>query len=155
MWQGGKAIILEGVNNVVNLPEIDFESVLPSIWGIVAGDHLAKLLGVKERESKKSGRRMWVWRWKILEGPCTGMEIVSFTDDGSTTNHPLMVGALHNHLQVMGFEDGESVDTDEYLGKKAVLMVDMCENKGKSKGKAFPYVTKILPPGAAHLTDVT
>ena len=132
------------------LPDYNMSDLPTDSREVFCGDHLARLIQVDELISRNTGRKMWGWSWKIIEGWCTGRKILSFTDDGTKLNHPLMIEALDNHLLVMGFKDGGYVDTDEYIGKKAVLVVVLYEKEG-SKSGARPYVERILPPQAAHL----
>ena len=83
------------------LPDYKMSDLPEDSRDVIFGDHLARLIQVDELISRNTGIKMWGWSWMIIEGPCAGRKILSFTDDGTQLNHPLMVEALDNHLLVM------------------------------------------------------
>jgi len=99
--------------------------------GINPGKYIAKLTDVIEEESQSSGQPTLVWYWEIVSSAdgdrsFEGKEIKSWT----SLQEQALFG-LKNHLEAFGESGDVDVETDKYIGKKAVLVVG--KNKYKSK----------------------
>lgn len=126
----------------LNLDEI---SEGPSI--VEPGKYLCKLTDIMEKESS-SGNDMLVWHWDIIEstdGDDTfiGRELRSWT---TLVEHALF--GLKEHLEAFG-ESGEiDVDTDKYIGKKAILTVGKHKYKDRASGEEKEG-TRVIAVGSA------
>ena len=130
-------------------PNYDMYDILPEQSDISAGEYHAELKQVRERISERRNLPILAWFWEIKQGRFKGREMVSFTDNGTKVNHDLMIDALLNHLQALGYKGEKSVNIADYIGKQAILAVVLRKRKG-SKGRAYPFVDRILPLDAAH-----
>lgn len=120
----------------VNLDEIpDFVSVAP-------GKHRARLEECDEDVSQ-AGNDMLVWGWKVIEGEEEGRTIRSYT---SLLEDAL--GGLKTHFAAFGYTEGiADVDTDDFIGKTALLVVTKHKYRDRDSGdeKEGTSVANVLP----------
>jgi len=91
------------------------------------GKHRAKLANVEERESNSSGHPTLYWEWEGADEASQGGTIRSFS---SLQDHAL--GSLKMHCEAFGLHGSVVLDTDELIGKHAMLVVGMRKRRDNS-----------------------
>lgn len=94
------------------------------------GQYVAELLDCEEKESS-TGNPMLEWEWEISDGDHEGQTVRSWT---SLQEHALF--GFKGHLIGLGEDaDDVDIDTDDLIGRKAILTIGERRYKDKESGE--------------------
>jgi len=122
-------------NQIYNLADTSDDGNIP------AGVYLAELRRVKEAISR-ADNKMWAWTWRIENGDYDGEYVHSYTVFLDS-----QLWFLKHHLEAFGCRGEVDIDTDDFIGRCACVIVEVKEitDKDTNEQVEVPFVVEVYP----------